>query len=82
MENTKTGFLNNGGLPRCSVVKNTPANAGDLALVPGSERSSGVGSGNPLQYSYPENPTDRGAWRATVHGVAKSHTHLSTHAQN
>ena len=60
------------------VVKNLPANAGDTCnvrdtgLIPGSGRSPGGGHGNPLQYSCLENPMDRGAWRATVHGVAKS----------
>ena len=56
------------------VVKNLPANAGDanrLGLIPGSGRSPGVGNDNPLQYSCPENPTDRGAWRAIVHGGLK-----------
>ena len=47
-------------------------NAGDPGLMPGLGRSLGEGNGNPLQYSYLENPMDRGAWRATVHGVAKS----------
>ena len=46
--------------------------ARDPGLIPGSGRSSGGGHGNPLQCSCPENPTDRGAWRATVHGVAES----------
>ena len=46
-------------------------------LIPGSERSPGEGNGNPLQYSCLENPMDRGAWWATVHGVAKSRTRLS-----
>ena len=46
-------------------------------MIPGSERSPGEGNGIPLQYSYLENPTDRGAWQATVHGVAKSRTQLS-----
>ena len=58
-----------------SVVKNLPVNAGDirdLGSIPGSERSSGGGLGNPLQYSCLDNPTDGGAWLATVHGVAKS----------
>ena len=54
-----------------SVVKNLPANAGDKGLIPGSGRSSGDGNGNPFQYSYLENPMDRGAWWATVHGVTK-----------
>ena len=54
------------------VVKNLPANAGDP--IPGSGRSPGGGHSNPLQYSCPENPMDRGAWRATVHRVAQSWT--------
>ena len=59
------------------VVKNLPANAGDTGdagLIPGSGRSPGGGHGNPLQYSCQENPTDRGAWWAAVHGVTKSLT--------
>ena len=52
------------------VIKNLPANAGD----PGLGRSPEGGHGNPLQYSYLENPMDRGAWQATVHTVAKSQT--------
>ena len=51
-------------------------NAGDLSSVPGWGRSPGEGNGYPFQYSYLENLTDRGAWRATVHGVAKSQTQL------
>ena len=54
-----------------SVVKNPPANAGDMSSVPESGRSSGGGNGNPLQYSCLGNHMDRGAWCATVHGVAK-----------
>ena len=60
-------------------VKNPPASAGDVRAagsIPGWERSPGGGHGNPLQYSCLENPMDRGAWRATVHGVAKSWTRL------
>ena len=53
---------------------------GDTDLTPGSGRSPGGGNGTPLQYSCLGNPIDRGAWRATVHGVAKSQTQLSTHA--
>ena len=49
------------------VVKNLPANAGDMGLIPGLGRSPGVGNGNCLQHSYLENPMDRGAWRAAVH---------------
>ena len=62
------------------VVTNPPANAGDIrdmGLIPGSGRSPGEGLGNLLQYSCLENPTDRGAWLATVHVVAKSQTQLS-----
>ena len=57
----------------------TPATAGDLdsGLIPGSGRSPGEGNGSSLQYSCLENPKDRGAWRATVHGVIKSWTQLS-----
>jgi len=54
-----------------SVVKNLPANAGDVSLIPGSGRSPGEGNGNPPQYSCLRNPMDRGAWGATVHEVAK-----------
>ena len=54
-----------------SVVKNPPANAGDVGSVLGSGRSPGEGKGNPLQYSCLGNPMDRGAWQATVHGVPK-----------
>ena len=56
------------GFPGGVVVKNPPANAGDVretGSVSGSERSPGGGSGNPLQYSYLGNPMDRGAWQAT-----------------
>ena len=59
------------------VVKNLPANAGDSGSMPESGRSPGEGNGNPFQYSYLENPMDRGAWQTTVHGVAKSGTRLS-----
>ena len=52
-------------------------NVGALGLIPGSERSPGEGNGNPLQYSCLENPMDRGAWRATVHGTVKSWARLS-----
>ena len=53
------------------------SNVGDLGSIPGSGRSPGEGNDNPLQYSCLENPTDGGAWWATVHGVAKSRTRLS-----
>ena len=55
-----------------SVSKESSCNAGDLGSIPGSGRSSGEGNGAPLQYSCLENPMDRGAWWATVHGVAES----------
>ena len=57
-----------------SVGKESVCNAGDMDLIAGLERSLGGGHGNPLQYSCLENPMDRGAWQATVHGVLKSHT--------
>ena len=69
-----TGYL--GGAP----VENLPANAGntgDSGSIPGSERSPGVGNGNPLQYSCLENPKEGGAWWAIGHGVAKSRSQLS-----
>ena len=53
------------GFPGGSVGKESPCNAGDVGLIPGSGRSPGEGHGNPLQYSYLENPRDRGAWQAT-----------------
>ena len=64
--------------PGGSGCKESACHAGDLGLIPGLGRSSGGGHGNPLQYSYLENTHDRGAWQATVHGVAKSRTRLST----
>ena len=69
------------GFPGCSMVKNPPANAGDMGLVsesPGSGRSPGGVNGNPLQY---DNHMDRGAWQATVCGVTESGTteQLSMH---
>ena len=59
------------------MVKNLPANAGDLRdvdSISGSGRTPRGGHGNPLLYSCLENPMDRGAWQAAVHGVAKSQT--------
>ena len=67
-----------GGFPGASVVKEL-ASAGAIRgvyLIPGSRRFPGGGNGNPLQYSCLENPTDRGVWRATIHGVAKSWTQI------
>ena len=66
-------------LPHSSVSKESACNAGDLGLIPQLGRPPGEGNGNPLQYSCLENPMDRGAWRATVHGVTKSWTRLSVH---
>ena len=66
------------------MVKNVPANAGDardIGLIPGWGRVFGAGNGNPLQIFCLGNPMDRGVWGATVHGVAKSQTRLSMHAQ-
>ena len=63
------------------VVKNPPASAADardMGSMPGSGRSPGGGSGNLLQYSCLKNSMEGGAWQATVHGVAKSRTQLST----
>ena len=68
------------------VIKNPAASTGgvrDLGSIPGLGRSPGGGRGNRLRYSCLENPIDRGAWRAVVHGVTKSRTRLkllSTHA--
>ena len=58
------------------AVKNLPTNARDVGFIPGLWRSSGGGHGLPLQYSCLENPMDRGACQATVHGIAKSWTWL------
>ena len=63
------------GFPGGSVVKNPPANTGDVDLIPGSGRSFGRGNSNPLQYSCLGNPMDRGAWPAAVHGVTRSEHH-------
>ena len=59
------------------MVKNPLANIGDAGSIHGLGRSPGEGDDNPLQYSFLENPVDRGAWWAIVHGVAKSQTQLS-----
>ena len=65
------------GFPGGSEVKASASNVGDPDSIPGSGRSLGEGNGNPLQYSCLENPMDRGAWWAIVHGVAKCWTRLS-----
>ena len=87
----KVGYLSKSicldeGSQVAQMVKNTPANAGDVGLIPGSGRSPGEGNGNPLQYSCLENPMDRGAWQTTVSPwgwdlkesdtTAHTHTHL------
>ena len=59
------------GFPGSSEVKNPPANAGGVGLIPGPGRSPGKRNGNPLQYSCLENAMDRGGWQTTVHGVAR-----------
>ena len=59
------------GFPGSSGVKSLPANAGDTGSIPRSGISPGEGNGYRLQCSSLENPMDRGAWQATVHGVAK-----------
>ena len=78
---TISGILENtGSFPsrnfylKCLIQESCP---GDQGLIPGPERSPGEGNGNLLQYSYLGNPMDRGAWQATVHGVAKSWTRFS-----
>ena len=65
----RRGFLSG------AVVKNPPANsrnARDMGLIPGLRRSSGIGNGNPVQYSCLENSLGRGVWQATVHGFSES----------
>ena len=64
------GFVSLQGFPG-DLVKNLPANAGDVSSNPGVGRSPGEGNGNPLQFSYLGNHMDRGAWWATIHGVVK-----------
>ena len=73
----RTIYLRPGTSQVVPGVKNPPANAGDLrdtGSVPGLVRSPRGRHGNPVQYSYLENPMDRGGWWATVHGVTKSWT--------
>ena len=62
------------GFPGSSKGKESACNAGDQGSIPWSGRSSGEGNGNPLQCSYLENPMNRGAWQAIIHGVAESDT--------
>ena len=69
-------MLNTAG-PGGSDGKASVYNAGDLGSIPGLGRSAAEGNGTPLQYYCLENPMDRGAWQATVHGVTKRRTRLS-----
>ena len=67
------------------MVMKPPANAGDVrdtGSIPGSGRSPGEGNDNPLQYSCLENLMDRGAWKATVHGITKTNTNKGLHNSN
>ena len=66
------------GFPGGAVIKNLAANAGDIDSVPESGRFPGGGHGNPLQYSFLENPMGRGAWQSSTHEAEKSQTRLST----
>ena len=70
-------FMGIDDFPGGAVVKNLPANAGDMGPIPESGRSPGEGNGNPRQYSCLENAMDRGAYQATLHGVTKSRTQFS-----
>ena len=65
------------GFPGDSDHNESACNAGDLSSIPGLGRSPGEGNGNPFQYSCLKNFMDRGAWRATIHGVTKSRTRPS-----
>ena len=78
MEGIITDYCaNNEGFPGGSVVKNPPANVGDVGSIPGSGNPPEEGNGNPLWYPCLGMPMNRGAWWATVHGVEKSRTQLS-----
>ena len=76
-ESKTSSWQDSEAFPGGSEVKVSACSAGDLGLIPGSGRSPGEGNGNSLQYSCLENPMDRGAWWAIVHGVAKNQTQLS-----
>ena len=67
--------------PPMSHISYTGRDIRDMGSIPGSGRSPGGGNGNPLQYSCLENPMDRGAWLAVVHGVTKNQTRLNTDTQ-
>ena len=77
MGSYKVGHNRETLLPVGSPGKESACNAGDPGSIPASGKSPGEGNGNPLQYSCLENPMDKGAWQATVHGAAKSQTRLS-----
>ena len=62
------------------MVKNVPANAGDMGSIPELGRSPGIGNGYPLQYSCLENCVDKGAWQATIHAITKNWTGLNNSA--
>ena len=82
-EHTYTCYIIYLLLCHTACVKNPPANAGevrDMGSVPGCRKSPGGGHGNPLQYSWLENPMDKEAWGATAHGAAKSRTQQSNSA--
>ena len=81
LQNKKTGTREMIDIPGGSVVKNLPANAGDMSSIPGSERSPGGGNGNPLQYSCLGNPMDREAWLPTAQGSQRVGHHLTTKQQ-
>ena len=70
-------FILKVGFPGGASVKNLCVNAGDTVSIPSLVRSPGEGNGNQFQYCCLENSMDRGAWRAKIHGVAKSQTQLS-----
>ena len=70
-------YVNNKASLVARKIKKPPANVGDLGSIPALGRSPGEGDGYPLWYSCLENPMDKGAWRATIHGVADSQTKLS-----
>ena len=70
-------FEREGGFPNGSAGKESACNAENTGLIPGLQRSPIEGNGNPLEFSCLKNPMDRGAWWATVHGVANSQTQLS-----
>ena len=73
-----SSFIIRGDFPGCSDGKESACNVGDLGSIPRLGRSPRGGHGNLFQYSFLENPMDREAWRATVHGAAKSQTRLSS----